>query len=222
MVFGAGVFDRGYALVHENEMDIPATLKQIAQVAGVNQEGLAAIIGVKQPTISRLMKGAEPKQTTYENIREAAIRYGVASEADVRSDDVATALDRTPGRTLKVKGYVGAGGVAHYYAVSEGDLGEVPASDNDPASAVAVEIMGTSLGRFFDRWYAVYDDVRAPVTDDLIGQLCVVGLDDDRVLIKKIRRSGKRFDLISNDPAEEPILGVKIAWAAKVTSIRQK
>ena len=76
----------------------------------------------------------------------------------------------------------------------------------------------------FDRWYVFYDDVRRPVTPDLIGKLCVVGLSDDRVLIKKIMRNGKlgSFDLISNSDDEPPIVGARIEWAAKVKELRQK
>ena len=69
-----------------------------------------------------------------------------------------------------------------------------------------------------------YDDVRSPITDDMIGQLCVVGLSDDRVLIKKVLRNGARgkFDLLSNNDTEEPIKAVKIEWAALVTELRAK
>lgn len=208
--------------MHESGMDIPAVLRGIAERAKVRQSGLGDLIGLSQPQISRLMKGSEPKKPTYDKIMDAARRYGVLGEDDLRSEDVAANIDRPPQRMVKVKGYVGAGGQAHTYNVAvESDLGEIEPSDRDPPQAVAVQIMGTSLGRFFDRWYAIYNDVRAPITDDLIGHLCVVGLEDDRVLIKKVQRSGSRFDLLSNDPAEEPIRGVTIKWAAKVTDIRQ-
>jgi hypothetical protein len=52
-------------------------------------------------------------------------------------------------------------------------------------------------------------------TSDQIGRLCVVGLSDDRVLVKKIRRgSDGLYDLLSN--TEGPIRGVTIDWAARV------
>ena len=53
-----------------------------------------------------------------------------------------------------------------------------------------MEIRGDSLGSVFDRWLVFYDQVRRPITHDLIGQLWV-GLPDDRILIKKIRRATK-------------------------------
>lgn len=114
-------------------------------------------------------------------------------------------------------GYVGAG--AQAYFTEAGVLGEVEAPPGSTESTVAVEIRGDSLGAFFDRWLVFYDDVRRPITPDLIGRLCVVGLADERVLIKKPVRSKARglFHLLSQ--AEDPIMDVQIDWAAKVKSM---
>lgn len=123
-------------------------------------------------------------------------------------------------RKARVVGYVGAGDKAHFYEVAPGDLDEVPAPAVGSENTVAVEIRGTSLGEFFDRAIAFYDDVHRPATADLVGRLCVVGLTDGRVLIKKLRRGKKagRFDLISH--AGEPIRDVEVAWAARVIDVR--
>lgn len=211
-----------YTPMHTDSMDIPSVLNAIRKAAKVKQSGLGEIIGVSQPQISRYMQGAEPRKPAYDKIMAAAKQYGVDNPADIRSEDVAAELDGPPPQTIKVKGYVGAGGEAHYYAVAQGDLDEIGAKQGDPPNAAAVEIMGTSLGLFFDRWHAIYNDVRSPVTEDLIGKLCVVGLDDDRVLIKKIERSGRKFNLLSNSTEEPPIKDVIIRWAAKVTDVRPK
>ena len=87
---------------------------------------------------------------------------------------------------------------------------------------VAVEIRGDSLGAFFNRWLVFYDDVRRPVTPDLIGELCIVGLEDGRILIKQIQRSKTEglFNLISS--TEKPIADVAIEWAARVNSIGRR
>jgi phage repressor protein C with HTH and peptisase S24 domain len=120
---------------------------------------------------------------------------------------------------VPVAGYVGAGAEAHFYAVAQGDLDEVDAPEGSTQQTVAVEIRGDSLGTFFDRWLVFYDDVRRPVTPDFVGKLCVVGLDDGRVLIKKLQRSRVHglFNLVSqNDP---PIIDATIEWAARVKSM---
>lgn len=122
-------------------------------------------------------------------------------------------------RTVPLVGYVGAGAEAHFYAVAQGNLDEVSAPDNSSADTKAVEIRGDSLGSLFDRWLVFYDDVRSPITLDLVGKLCVVGLKDDRVLIKKVRQGSKKhlFRLISE--REPPIEDVEIDWAAKVKTM---
>lgn len=123
---------------------------------------------------------------------------------------------------VPLKGYVGAGAEAHFYAVAQGDLDEVPAPAGSTDHTVAVEIRGESLGPFFDRWLVFYDDVRRPVTDDLFGALCVVGLSDGRVLIKKLRPGKRgRFSLISA-AHEPPIENVELEWAAKVKFMSSK
>ena len=127
-----------------------------------------------------------------------------------------------PGPKVRVVGYVGAGSEAHIYAVAQGDLDEVDPPRGSTEDTVAVEIRGESLGAFFNRWLVFYDDVRRPVTPDLIGELCVVGLEDGRVLIKQVQRSRTEglFNLISS--IEKPLLDVAVEWAAKVNSISRR
>jgi hypothetical protein len=120
---------------------------------------------------------------------------------------------------VSVVGYVGAGSAAHFYNVGQGELDEVLRPEGSTEATVAVEIRGNSLGSFFNRWLVFYDDVHRPVTPDLIGELCVVGLEDGRILIKQIQRgrTERLFNLISS--TEKPIVDVAIEWAAKVNSM---
>jgi hypothetical protein len=128
-------------------------------------------------------------------------------------------MDQAPTKEVPLVGYVGAGAAAHYYGSADDGLGTAPAPDGATDSTVAVEIRGDSLGELFDHWIVYYDDVRAPVTHDLLGRLCVVGLPDDRVLIKKIVRSKTEglYHLLSN--MEGPILDQEVWWAARVKSM---
>lgn len=128
-------------------------------------------------------------------------------------------LDDPPKRRMvRLVGYVGAGAEGHFYAAGEID-DEVPAPDGVTETTVALEVRGESLGALFDHWLVYYDDVRSPITPDLLGQLCVVGLPDDRVLVKQVRASKSRglFHLLSN--TEGPILDQPVSWAAKVKSM---
>ena len=126
-------------------------------------------------------------------------------------------------RTVPLIGYVGAGSVAPYYASTDDGLGEVDAPEDATETTVAAEIRGVSLGPALDRWLVFFDEQRFPVTPDLHGQLCVVGLPDDRVLVKVLRPAGdpNHFHLISNG-AEEPIFYQEVLWAAKVTGMKPR
>jgi len=124
-----------------------------------------------------------------------------------------------PSLKVTVIGYVGAGAEAHIYDVPPGDLDEVDAPNGSNEATVAVEIRGHSLGSFFNRWLVFYDDIRRPVTPDLIGELCVVGLTDGRVLIKQVQRGKSEglYNLLSQ--TEPPIRDVPVDWAAKVRNM---
>jgi hypothetical protein len=122
-------------------------------------------------------------------------------------------------RTVPLVGYVGAGAEAHFYAAGDEGLGEVDAPEGSGPNTRAALIRGESLGPLFDSWLVFYDDVRTPVTPDLIGHLCIVGLPNDKVLVKKIQRSRSPglYHLLSNN--EAPIMDQEVLWAARVKNM---
>jgi phage repressor protein C with HTH and peptisase S24 domain len=123
---------------------------------------------------------------------------------------------------VPVVGYVGAGSKAHFYDVAQGDLDDIdpPAGSNE--ATVAVEIRGDSLGPFFNRWLVFYDKIQHPLTEDMLGELCVVGLEDGRILIKQVQRGSKPglYNLAS--PNDAPIKDMPVQWAAKVNIIQRR
>lgn len=134
------------------------------------------------------------------------------------------ALRAFPGpHIVRVVGYVGANSQEHRYSVGETDLDEVSAPPGASDKTVALEIRGVSLGKPFDRWLVFYDDVRQPVTDDLIGELCVIGLADERTLVKKLTRSRKPglYDLVSLNE-DDVLRDQSVAWAALVVALSRK
>jgi hypothetical protein len=197
-------------------MDHLDWIKKGLEQPGKTQTGLARALGRAPSAITNLLKGTRDlKQREVETIA----RYletappGEYTELEDEGD---------PDRTVRVVGYVGAGAKAHYYAVAQGDLDAVPAPGNATENTVAVEIRGDSLGPVFDRWLVFYDEVRRPVTPDLIGKLCVVGLADDRVLVKEIRKGRNGlFDLASNSE-KDLIKDVAIEWAARVKHMAER
>lgn len=155
-----------------------------------------------------------------ERAQQYATFYGVTPEWIVygSGDDGPLAA----GETVPLVGFVGAGAEAHFYATADEGLGEVDAPPEATMDTRAAEIRGESLGPLFEGWLVFYDDVRTPVTPDLVGQLCVVGLPNDKVLVKKLRRSRTDglFHLLSNN--EAPMLDQEVVWAAKVKTMRPR
>lgn len=157
-----------------------------------------------------LTKGANA--TTLQKLApvlETTVAWLLEAEGDEHAEPPSM-IDSVP-----LVGYVAAGATAHF--MPAGQLGTVDRPEWASQATVAVEIRGGSLGELFDRWLVYYDDVRRPVTNDLIGKLCVVGLADGRVLIKKIARGTTpgRHTLVSSPP-EKPIKNVQIEWAGIV------
>lgn len=125
------------------------------------------------------------------------------------------------GNMVPVVGVAGAGpdGAVHF-GEGDGELGEAPVPPHATPRTVAVEVRGQSMrGLAEDGWLVYYDDRRDPPTEDFLGKVCVVGLVDGRVLVKKLIRGRKRrhFDLES---AAAPTLhDVRVEWAAPVIAI---
>ena len=206
-------------------------LRKARDVAQLTQAELAEQLGVTSQAVSQWERGETiPEARNIPRIA-AALQLPLAELVALLGDDAdhhrKTSLvhavietgEAPPLPPVAVVGYVGAGAETHFYAVAQGNLDEVAAPTGATPNTVAVEIRGDSLGALFDRWLVLYDDVRSPVTPDLMGKLCVVGLSDDRILIKKLHR-GKvpgTFDLISE--REEPIRDAVVEWAAKVKTM---
>lgn len=168
-------------------------------------------------------KSGVPKTTLYSYLNHektddlsAGVVGKITSAYDVPTDDLFGASRKT----VPLVGYVGAGAEAHFYDIGQDAFDEVEAPAWANADTVAVKINGQSMGAWYDSWTVFYDEVRSPVTEDLIGEVCVVGLEDGRVLVKQLQasRNAGYFHLISL--TEPPITDAVVAWAAKVREMR--
>lgn len=121
--------------------------------------------------------------------------------------------------TVPVVGYVQAGAEAVLFSAGQGPFDYVTAPEGSTEHTVAAEIRGTSLGPLFNEWLVFYDDVRSPVTEDLYGALCIVGLPDGKVVVKQIKpsRSPGLYHLVSQTEGMMP--DQEVLWAAKVTAM---
>lgn len=176
-------------------------IRRAREAKGWSQADLARAIGVSQPAIQKIERGDVIKS-----------KY---------LPDIAKSLGLDAGRKLLVPlvGYVGASSVACFFDEGQGpfDLVEAPESATD--MTVAVEVRGDSLGSVFNGWRVFYDNVRAPLTDDMIGRLCVVCCDKGRVMVKEVRRGQlpDHYNLHSN--TEPPLYDVRLIWGARVTAM---
>jgi transcriptional regulator with XRE-family HTH domain len=184
-------------------------LRALRDGRGWSQEEAAAALGTTRNQYVKLERG--DRRLTDKWIDRAANAYGIDSGEIVRDNK----------RVLvPIAGYVSAGSETTLFAEGQGPLGEIVGPENSSDRTVAVEIRGESLGPFFTGWLVFFDDVRSPVTDDIIGKLCVVGLEDGRILIKRLiraRGSHRLFHLYGQ--FGDPILDVAVKWAALVKNV---
>lgn len=153
-----------------------------------------------------------------------------ASLLDRTTSPIATAFDvpveqlfggERPLRQVPIVYQVGAGAEVHSMLSAE-VFDYVEGLDNATPATVAGQIQGSSMGSMFDGWLVFWDDMRCPVTPDLLGTICVVALHDDRILVKKVEasRTPGLFHLMSN--TEPPMLDVPLLWAARVTGMKPR
>lgn len=157
---------------------------------------------------------------SFAKAQEYAVAYGV--NAEWLYSGRGEADDGHTSESVPVVGYVSAGAELALYDQGQGPFDYVsPPRDSKPTT-VAASVRGSSLGPLLDEAIIFYDDVRSPVTPDLHGKMCVVGLEDGRVVVKQLMPGDSgRFHLISNS-SEPPLFNETVTWAAKVTDIRPR
>ena len=205
------------AMSEEPKSILQIRLQERLTATGEKPATLSARLGQSTSFIRDVLRG-KTKSPRAQSLEVLATALRTTTDYLLGKTDIAEA-DEVIEATVPLVGYVGAGAEAHFYATGDGELDRVPAPDGATPDTVAVEIRGESLGALFEHWIVYYDEVRSPVTPDMYGKLCVVGLADDKVLVKQIKpsKTAGYFPLLSN--TEGPILDAIILWAAKVKSM---
>jgi transcriptional regulator with XRE-family HTH domain len=178
--------------------------------------------GMSQSTLGKLV-----------NATGMAVSFWETGQRRLKAGDMerlAAALGVAPGDLLPaqasavpVVGRVGAGAEIipiDDHAKGEG-LYEVECPRGlDPKATVAVEVVGDSMApAIMEGWVLFYDRAPEPAPSAVVGKLCVVKLEDGRVLVKQLRRGPERgrFNLVSlNGPMIED---VALEWAAPVKAM---
>lgn len=191
-------------------------LREWREYRGLSQEKLADAANTSKGYISDIERGNRGHS------REMAARLAEALNVTVDQlyvENPKTGEKRTP--KVPLVGFVHAGDSADFSADLD-NLEYVDAPRDTTPDTRALQIKGDSLGRWYSGWLVYFDDVRTPVTDDQITHLCVVGLDDGRVLLKVLERHAGGFVLRSQDPGTDPIYDAPVAWAARVKGMSRR
>lgn len=185
-------------------------LRELREKAGLSQQALGAAVGSSGPQIHRLENNArELTKSWAERLAKPLgttaidILFGV-------SDDV------------PLVGFVGAGAEAHFYD-HDSVIDFVERPPGAPQSIVAAEVRGNSMPGIAEaNWLIYFDKSKIAPTDDLINRLCVIGLEEGQIVVKKLGRGSEpgRFTLYSS--GEPPMENKTVLWASPVEWIKPR
>lgn len=193
--------------------DIAEIVRRARTAKELSQAELGRRVGVTPQAIQAIEAG---------NVKKPRNIIRIAQVLGLDPND----LDADPNLTRPMTPIVGraqAGNVSILANEDNDIIDEVDPPFGATSLTVGVEIVGDSGGgRVEDGDIVFYDDRREPVTEDLLNTLCVIGLADGRVVIKKpqIGSQPGLFHLISYNA--EPMFDQPVIWAAKVKDIRPR
>ncbi len=180
--------------------DLIKWFQKAIDATGLPQREVAARLGLnRQPAISEILNG---KRQLKANEMIILSRLSGLPMPDRKS-------------IIPVLGYVGAG--AEVYPIDDGDpLYEVTVNGALPEGTVGAIIRGDSMYPIFEDGDLVAYSGKELPAEDAIGKTCMVQLDDERMLIKTVRRgSSPGFYTLTSTNAPD-IEDVVIIWARKL------
>lgn len=185
-------------------------MKELREAQDMTQGDLARLAGTSQPQIMRLENG----------VREMTPHWAkrLAPHLNVSPVRLAFPDEDTKVKMLPIVGRVGASTDGMVLQASDhGPFGEAIAPVGASGNEVAVEVAGPSMGNYApDGSLILYRDRHDPPQDDMIGEVCIVGLPDDRVLVKRLQRGSKRGLFNLESMVGDTLKDQRVAWAAVV------
>ncbi|WP_238240986.1 helix-turn-helix domain-containing protein [Methylobacterium isbiliense] len=186
-------------------------LKTLRERKGWTVEDAASAMGLSKSGYEKIENGS--RRLTLERIARAAQIYQVP-QSDVINDRTNTG----------VVGEVVRGGRVRFFSPETPTLLVAPAPFDATIDTVALVVTdGDALpGVAEERWFVYHGTRRHGLPEDWIGDLCVVGLPDNVVLVRRPfhgRRAGT-YDLFTL--GTEPLLGTEIIWSAKIDWIKPR
>jgi hypothetical protein len=136
--------------------------------------------------------------------RQYAQRLGVTAEWLLTGYQPAVRAKSRSTTIAHIHGNIGIDGEVRLFNILPENLEtELPPLVTE--ATVGLAIRGDSLGRAFANWVLIYDDLREPAAPEVIGELCVIGLADGRVVIKRL--------------VEGAVAEIAVVWAARVKAL---
>lgn len=185
-------------------------LQEARKSAGMTRNKLASLANTSAQQIEKLEKGM--REMTRAWAERLAPHLGVSAQYLVFADS----------RKVHVVGFAAAGSDTLIFADAQGPFDEVDAPAWATERTVAVQIRGTSLGRPFNNWLAFYNDRHDPPDESLIGELCICGLADGRVMIKTLQKGSSKGRYHLESLTEPTIPDQHVEWAAIVEEMRRR
>lgn len=193
-------------------MSMSNAIRELREMRNMTLEKLAELTGLSVSYVQRLESGA--RNLSVKNLDKLAAALDVPRTRLIEQNNFPS---------VTVVGLAGAnpdGSIL--FGTGQGSTDTAPAPPLWTPSTVAVEVRGNSMrGIAYDGWYVYYDEKRGEITEDMIGQPCVIGLADERVVVK-IPYHGRQpgtFDLESANQAVDTMRDQQVAWASIVTAI---
>lgn len=185
-------------------------LKSLREDHGWTHERAAEEMGVSRSQFIKLERGERRLNTDY--IARAAKAFGVPASRVLGDDERLT---------IPIVGRVGAtpDGII-VQDTGQGNFGELDVPAGATGDEAALEVDGYSMGIYApDGSIILYHDRHDPPTEDLLGEVCVVGLPDGRVLMKRLLRGSARglYDLASI--VGETMHDQRVDWAGVVSIV---
>lgn len=187
-------------------------IKTLRERSGLSQAALAKLANTSQPQIKRLESGE--RDLTKDWAERLAPHLGTSPVTLMFPGD-------EDALKLPIVGRVGAStDGAIIQDTDHGPFGEIEAPIGSRGTEAAVEVSGHSMGLWApDGSLILYDDRHEPPHEDMLGDVCVVGLPDGRTLVKRLLRGSQRglFDLESL--VGDTLRDNRVEWAAVVLMV---
>lgn len=198
--------------------DRPSRLRQARTDKGFETAAAAAdAFGWNRNTYASNENGNAP--FSYRKAKEYAAAFGVRPEW--LYDAAGSMRPASEGGFARIVGRVGAnpdGSVLFATGQDEGDLAPIPPGGSE--RAVALRVVGHSMHGIADDGALIYfEDQRTPPSPDMLGQVVVVEIDTDEVLVKRLLR-GSRSGVYDLESLAGPTRrDARLRWAAHITAI---